>query len=282
MTMTENYSTRRTFLKAAGLGAVTVAMSSCMSTTQMAPRPHSFTFVQICDTQLGMGGYEHDLMTFKAAVRQVNVLQPDFVVICGDLVNTANDKSFSDFNEIRAELTVPCYCAPGNHDIGNEPTQGSLAYYRQVVGEDYTSFEHKGYLFVLVNTQLWKSPTEGESKRHDSWLKGTLETAARKQSPAFVIGHYPLFLKTPDEAEEYMNLSPTKRKELLSLFEKGGVVAVLGGHTHRLIVNEYNGIQLVNAETTSKNFDKRPLGFRLWHVEGERPFKHEFVPLTGF
>lgn len=280
--MTENYSTRRTFLKAAGLGVVTVAMSSCMSTTQMAPRPQSFTFVQICDTQLGMGGYEHDVITFKAAVRQVNALQPDFVVICGDLVNTANDKSFSDFNEIRAELTVPCYCVPGNHDIGKEPTQGSLAYYRQVVGEDYTSFEHKGYLFVLVNTQLWKSPMEGESKRHDSWLKGTLETAARKQSPAFVIGHYPLFLKTPDEAEEYMNLSPTKRKELLSLFEKGGVVAVLGGHTHRLIVNEHNGIQLVNAETTSKNFDKRPFGFRLWHVEGERPFKHEFVPLTGF
>jgi 3',5'-cyclic AMP phosphodiesterase CpdA len=229
-----------------------------------------------------MGGYEHDVMTFKAAVRQVNALQPDFVVICGDLVNTANDRSFSDFNEIRAELTVPCYCVPGNHDIGKEPTQGSLAYYRQVVGEDYTSFEHKGYLFLLVNTQLWKSPMEGESKRHDSWLKRTLETAARNQSPAFVIGHYPLFLKTPDEAEEYMNLSPAKRKELLSLFEKGGVVAVLGGHTHRLIVNEHNGIQLVNAETTSKNFDKRPLGFRLWHVEGERPFKHEFVPLAGF
>ncbi|NQV31706.1 MAG: hypothetical protein HQ515_03385 [Phycisphaeraceae bacterium] len=78
-----------------------------------------------------------------------------------------------------------------------------------------------------------------------------------------------------------MNLPPAKRKELLSLFEKRGVVAVLGGHVHRLLINEYKGIQLVNAETTSKNFDDRPFGFRLWHVEAERPFKHEFIPLVG-
>jgi predicted phosphodiesterase len=79
-----------------------------------------------------------------------------------------------------------------------------------------------------------------------------------------------------------MNLPQTKRKALLDLFEEKGVVAVLAGHTHRLIINEYKGIQLINGETTSSNFDKRPFGFRLWHVTGERPFKHEFVPLTGF
>lgn len=258
------------------------AMSSCTSLPGVLSERQAFRFVQLCDTQLGMGGYEHDVQTFKAAVRQINALKPDFVVICGDLVNTPNDASFSDFNEIKAGLSVPCHCVPGNHDVGNAPTQASLETYRQAVGDDYTSFVHKGTRFVCVNTQLWKSPTPGESETQDAWLETKLNTAVRRQLPVFVIGHYPLFLQTPDETEEYMNLPPAKRQELLSLFEQGGVVAVLGGHTHRVLINEYHGMQLVNGETTSSNFDKRPFGFRLWHVQGERPFRHEFIPLTGF
>lgn len=68
-----------------------------------------FSFVQICDTQLGMGGYEHDLDTFKQAVKIVNELDPDFVVICGDLVHHATDSAYSDFLEIREGFKMPYY-----------------------------------------------------------------------------------------------------------------------------------------------------------------------------
>ncbi len=50
-------------------------------------KPESFTFVQLCDPQLGFGGYEHDVNSFKVAVQKINELKPDFVVICGDMVN---------------------------------------------------------------------------------------------------------------------------------------------------------------------------------------------------
>ncbi len=272
--------TRREFLKTIGLGMTTIAASSCASIPWKLPDKQPFTFAQLCDTQLGMGGYEHDVKTFKTAVAQINALKPDFAVICGDLVHNANDKSFADFKKIKAGLTVPCYCVPGNHDIGNKPTRESLRYYRRIIGKDYYSLEHKGYLFVFVNTQLWKTAMDGESQKHDAWFEKTIKAAANKKMPVFVIGHYPLFLNQPDEPEKYANLPIDKRTELLNLFEKGNVVAMLGGHTHRLIINEYKGIQLFNGETTSKNFDKRPFGFRLWHVENERPFKHEFVPLA--
>jgi len=277
----KNNLTRRGFLKAAGLGMGTIILSSCVSMPWKPSPGRAFTFAQICDTQLGMGGYEHDVDAFKMAVAQINALKPDFVVVCGDLVNTPNDRSFSDFKKIKAELTVPCYCVPGNHDVGNEPTPESLKTYRQMIGLDYRSFEHKGRLFVFTNTSLWKTPVAGESNKHDAWLKKTLEAATRNRTPVFVVGHYPLFLKASDEAEEYMNLPLAKRQALLSLFESSGVVAVLGGHTHTLLINEYKGIQLVNGETTSKNFDKRPFGFRLWHVQGKRPFQHEFHALVG-
>ncbi|NOX98573.1 MAG: hypothetical protein GXP30_02390 [Verrucomicrobia bacterium] len=245
-------------------------------------KQQKFTFVQMCDTQLGMGGYEHDVTTFKAAVKKINAMKPDFVVICGDLVNKADDKSFADFNSIKEGFTLPCYCAPGNHDVENEPTAESLRIYREKIGEDYYSVEHKGYTIVVANTQLWKVPVEGESDKHDAWFKKALLAAKKKNSPVIIVVHYPLFVKQPDEKEGYFNLPSVKRKEILQLCEENGVVAFLAGHTHKQITNEYKGIQLVNGETTSKNFDKRPMGFRLWSVDGEKGLSHRFVEVEGF
>jgi 3',5'-cyclic AMP phosphodiesterase CpdA len=240
-----------------------------------------FKFVQMCDTQLGMGGYEHDVQTFELAVDQINAMRPDFVVICGDLVNKANDKSFADFNRIKTGFKIPCYCAAGNHDVENKPTAASLARYREKVGKDYYSVEHKGYTFVVANTQLWKAPLKGESEKHDAWFKQALADAKAKASPVVVVAHYPLFVEKPDEKEGYYNMPLKKRVELLQLCEDNGVVAFLAGHTHKLKIRSYKGIQMVNGETTSKNFDKRPMGFRLWEVSPKGEMAHRFVALEG-
>lgn len=238
-----------------------------------------FTFAQLCDTQFGMGGYEDDLARFSRAVELVNESGADFVVICGDLVNKANKNSFADFNRVKAGFKVPCYPAPGNHDVGGPPTAKTLKFYRDTVGKDYLSFTHKGYTFVVVNTQLWQAPVENESDKHDEWFNATLRTAAEKRFPVFVVGHIPVYVKDIDEKDAYYNLPLAMRAGLLERMHAHGVVALLAGHTHKTIIKEHQGIQIVNGETTSKNFDGRPFGFRLWHVGPSRPFRHEFVPL---
>ncbi len=251
----------------------------CFVFASASNTPQAFTFVQLCDPQLGYGGYEHDINSFKLAVLRINDLKPDFLFICGDMVQTFDDKSLKDFNNIKAGLKVPCYCCPGNHDVGNEPTAVSLNNYRKIFGRDYFSFEHKGYTFIITNTNLWKTPVKEESQKQDSWFKQTLEAAHGKKSPVIVIGHHPLYVKSPDEPNGYNPLPLAKRKELLALFENSGVVAVLTAHTHQLVINNYKGIQLVSAETTSRNSDRRPFGFRLWLVLPDS-IKNEFVPLT--
>ena len=269
-----------TVLVGAILGMIALSLPGQVFSGE-SPTTEAFTFVQVCDTQLGWGfGYQNDINSFKKAVRLINALKPDLVVICGDLVDNFNDTSVADFLQIRSGLTVPSYCAAGNHDVGNEPTVASLNRYRQAIGDDYFSFEHKGYTFVITNTQLWKAPVAGESEKQDSWLRQTLSAARDKNSPVFIVQHYPLYLREPNEGEEYYNLPPAKRSELLDLFEDSGVVAVLSGHRHQLIINEYKGIQLVTGETTCRNTDGRPLGFRLWHVDSPTSITHEFVPLT--
>lgn len=237
-----------------------------------------FYFVQMCDTQLGMGGYEQDKQAFKLAVKQINVLNPDFVIICGDLVDNPTDSSFSDFKEIMESLNMPCYCAPGNHDVSNIPNDSTLSYYRNTIGKDYYEFHHKGYSFIVTNSQLWKVHVKDESEKHDSWFKETLSAQGDKNIPVFVIGHYPLFVDNPLEEENYFNLPSIKRAELLELFTQNNVLAYLSGHRHELVLNNYENIQLVSGETTSLNFDDRPLGFRVWEVLSDT-IKHNFIPL---
>jgi serine/threonine-protein phosphatase CPPED1 len=272
---------RRALLGILALCAGLLVMPVGLSATE-DDGPQTFTFVQLCDTQLGMGGYEHDAQAFRQAVKQINALQPDFVLICGDLVNEATDGTYADFKQIRAGLNCPCFSAPGNHDVGNEPTQQSLEYYRSQLGPDYYHFDHHGYAFVVVNTSLWKAPVAGETEQQEAWLATTLQQAEQRGQGIFVVGHHPLFLAQPGEADEYMNLPKAARGRLLALLEQHGVTAWVAGHTHRLVLNEYNGIPLVHGETTSKNFDERPLGFRVWHVNPGQPPAHEFVALQDF
>lgn len=248
----------------------------CMSFTEN--KKTSFTFVQLCDTQLGMGGYEHDIESFKQAVKQINELHPDFVVICGDLVHNATYSSFADFKKIKAGFKIPCYCAPGNHDVGNIPNEAALRYYRKTIGKDYYEFQNKGYCFIVANSQFWKVSVDKESEIHDVWFKKTLKKQSHKHHPIFVMGHYPLYTVSKDEDEDYFNLPILKRQELLQLFQENNVKAYLSGHTHKTVINNYKDIQLVSGETTSKNFDGNPLGFRVWHVSSDT-IQQRFVSL---
>lgn len=258
---------------------ICVFLTSCDFSTHHSEKTGPFTFVQMCDPQLGMTDYAQNVDAFKRAVDQINALNPDFVVICGDLVHVADDASYADFKAIKEGFQMPCYYAAGNHDVGKQPTAESLQYYRRVIGDDYYSFEHKGASFIVVDTTLWKAPVPGESEKQDAWFREALKTASKTKGPIFVVGHHPLFDKEPDEPDGNENVHIQKRRELLSLFEQYHVAAMLGGHAHTLILNDYNGIQFVNAEATSTNLDGRPLGFRVWSVEENSPPKHVFVPL---
>ena len=263
---------------------VSRALTILIATLSLAFEAHAeaFTFVQMCDTQLGMGGYEHDVKTFELAVEQINALKPDFVVICGDLIDDTNDdQAFADFKRIRDGFDMPCYSAPGNHDVGNNPTPALLKRYREIMGDDYFAVEHKGFTFIIVNTQLWKAPVEGESEKQHEWLKDALNKAVAKNSPVFIVGHYPLFLSDPGEKEQYFNLPVETRAMLLRLFLSHKVVGILTGHTHRIVENTYEGMQLVTSGTTSRNFDKAPMGFRVWTIEGDPPYKNEYIAVEG-
>ncbi len=271
----------RNFVKCITLMFITLGMTIMPLACAPAQdaKTQSFTFVQIADTQLGFSTYDADIAAFKQAVKQINQLKPDFVVIAGDLVNVPGEKAYDDFKEIKSTFDMPCYCASGNHDVGQKPTAETLKMYRDTIGQDYYSFQHKGYVFVVINTQLWKHLVPGETETQDAWLGKTLADAKQAKMPVVIVGHIPIFTEKADEADAYYNIPLKDRKRLLKLFKDSGVVAVLTGHRHARTVNDYEGIQLVTSETTSKNFDKRPRAFFLWRVESPTSVSYEAIQL---
>lgn len=62
---------------------------------------------------------------FEDAVKKANLLQPQFIMSVGDLINGYStdkvliDQQWNEFNTILKPLTVPFSYVPGNHDISN-------------------------------------------------------------------------------------------------------------------------------------------------------------------
>ncbi len=255
-----------------------VALVTCGPVFAAPPTPCSF--VQLCDTQLGMGGYESDKERFRLAVKAINAMDVDWVVICGDLVNNGgDDAAVADFRTIVEGFTMPCYLAPGNHDVLNEPTAASLARYRELQGKDYFAVSQSGFKLMILNTQLWKSPLEGESERHNAWYLSELAEAKASDTPVLLVSHYPPFIATVDEEEIYYNLPQETRTRVLQAAKENGVRAWLAGHAHKNILTEYEDIPIVISATTSKNFDGAPYGFRVWTLNESGELTHRYEAL---
>ncbi len=112
--------------------------------------PDRFQFAVVTDRTGGHRGH-----VFQDGVAKLNLLQPDFVMSVGDLIEGYTE----DPKEIEAEwkeffgflkpLKMPFFFVPGNHDVANSV---ELAAYRKTVGRDYYHFVYRDVLFLCLNS----------------------------------------------------------------------------------------------------------------------------------
>ncbi|MDD4816831.1 MAG: metallophosphoesterase [Victivallaceae bacterium] len=244
-----------------------------------SPDPQ-LTFVQMTDSQFGFYDYEAELNRYRQAVELINAdgenAAPNFMIMCGDMVNVPNEKNNADFVKASEALDIPYYLVPGNHDYNAK--REIIDLYHKSFGRDYYTFDRGRYRIIVTNTNLWKSP-QAETAEFDRWFSEALQNAKDDGKLIIVAGHCPIFLKTADEPDDqYYNLPRAKRAEILKLFKDYSVVAYLGGHSHTRIDNTWEGIRFLHPENTCTNFDNRPFGYRLIFVQG-RTVYDSFVPL---
>ena len=109
-------------------------LGTLLSTGALVAQPEApYFFLQMADPQFGMfsdnAGFEEETTRYEKAIAIANRLQPAFVVVCGDLVNTPGDSTQqAELDRISAQLDerIPPYLVSGNHDVGNAPSPESL------------------------------------------------------------------------------------------------------------------------------------------------------------
>uniref|UniRef100_A0A671RJU9 Serine/threonine-protein phosphatase CPPED1 n=1 Tax=Sinocyclocheilus anshuiensis TaxID=1608454 RepID=A0A671RJU9_9TELE len=207
-----------------------------------------FYFIQAADPQLGL------MKLTKQAVQAINKLQPRprFLVLCGDLVHAMPGCPFSEeqVKDLKEELRgtdpdIPLVFVSGNHDLGNTPTLESVEQFCRDWGDDYFSFCVGGVLCLVLNSQFFfdSSGCPELMEAHEVWLESQLQRAIQTPSRhVLVFQHILLFLRTPDEEDDYFNLQRGIRERLIQRFKQA---AVFSGHYHRNAGGCYDGLDMV-------------------------------------
>jgi hypothetical protein len=113
--------------------------------------PQQFQFAIVADnTGRARAG------VFASAMGKLNLLQPEFVMSVGDLIEGYTedeaelDRQWDQMVGLIAGLEMPYFYLPGNHDISNHVQARK---WKQKFGRDYYHFAYKGVLFLCINTE---------------------------------------------------------------------------------------------------------------------------------
>ena len=253
-------------------------------------RDDQVSIVQISDTHLGDHHAPHAAENLKLAVKMINDLHPDAVILSGDIGE--NPKDWDEARSILEKLRAPLHYVPGNHDVHSKDVDR----YRGVFGKDYYDFQVRFVRFVAIDSQLLgnydvygaKSPappppeTEDESERMLSWLNGLHRDD--KDSKQVVIGvqHIPVFHdgKFPDPKPYWVISEPYRSKEMKALRQLG-IKDMLVGHWHNGRVFDREGITWHVAPSTAWLPWGGELGFAVHTISPDGTVRTRFEDLPG-
>ncbi|MCK5852099.1 metallophosphoesterase [bacterium] len=132
---------------------------------------------------------------FSNAMHQINLLQPDFVMSVGDLIEGTNshleslNKEYDGMDSFLNILNMRFFRVPGNHDIGNSIM---MKVYKQRYGSPYYHFVYQNVLFLIISTE--DPPVSTISDEQVEYIKKVLQNNKNVRW-TFVFMHEPLFLK---------------------------------------------------------------------------------------
>jgi 3',5'-cyclic AMP phosphodiesterase CpdA len=219
-----------------------------------------FRLTQISDTHLARR-LPRLVQNFERVSDYINATRPDLVVNSGDVVwdgpSSPNDLEFA--RKLHDALPVPCRYLPGNHDIGDNPTQTAPAKSHLVTekdrqafiaafGDDRWRFDAAGWCFLGLNSLVMNSGLVSEAEQFD-WL--ACELACTGGRPVALFLHKPVYLNTPEdpeiEASAIRYVPVPARQRLVEMLHSVDLRLIASGHVHQRRDYTYRTIRNVWA-----------------------------------
>ena len=137
--------------------------------------PGNFQFAIVTDRTGG-----HRSGVFMDAVNKLNLLQPEFVVSVGDMIEgyTQNEeriyREWDEFNGFIEQLQMPFFYVPGNHDYINDVM---ARIWEEKFGPSYYHFVYRDVLFLCLNSEEASKGSNmgGIEKPQYEYIKKALE-----------------------------------------------------------------------------------------------------------
>ena len=177
---------------------ITVEETNPFTSLKPNAGPEQFQFAVISDRTGG-----HRPGVFSKAVQQINLLQPEFIMSVGDLIEGSreaktNREQWNEFNSYVSQFQMPFFYVTGNHDSANSALS---EVWKEKYGRKSYHFTYKNCLFITINT----NDDDGEDPKVEANFKkeriGKAQLAriaeAIKENPeakhTFVFLHHPIW-----------------------------------------------------------------------------------------
>ena len=192
------------------------------------------------------GGYRPGV--FEDAIEKLELLQPQFVISVGDLIDGATldpfllDSEWDSFNEEVSRLSIPFYYLPGNHDISNPWMEEEWI---KRFGKTYYYFLKNEILFLCINTE-----DGGKSGIGPDQVSYFINAISENQDTKwiFVFMHRPVWQYEDGKMDGYAGIENAL---------KGKNYTVFSGHHHTYLKEIKSGNNHYTLGTTGGGSDLR-------------------------
>jgi 3',5'-cyclic AMP phosphodiesterase CpdA len=249
----------------------------------------TYSFIHLADLHVGdIRGFTEGIQetighkSIKKCIEEINLLEPDFVIITGDLVfgqlyPFEYRFEYPKLWKMLLTFEVPVFLSPGNHDGYNKIFNDGFRFWEQYFGSFYYSFDYGNHHFQSINsydmsaflrfTFLFIPLNWGGSISDEQldWIESDLQQINAERSFMF-IHHNPLWNTNKNSLmlKDYYN-----RENLLNLIDSYDIDMVLAGHVHWDSVNITNDTVFISTTTPQSETDAEDgyWGYRLISIE---------------
>ncbi|UTF60084.1 metallophosphoesterase [Gilvimarinus sp. DA14] len=197
--------------------------------------PQAFQFAIVTDRT---GGLRPGV--FSQAVDKLNLLQPEFVVSVGDLIEGYTEEraqlesEWNEFDAMVKRLDMPFFYLAGNHDYTNSVM---AEVWQERYGDSYYHFVYRDVLFVMLNSNDG-GKTHTFSQQQIDWLSKTLKDNPEPKW-TLIFTHSPLWDR--DDKDRWGDIEALLSDRKYTVF---------AGHHHRYVKDKRHGQKYFTLATT--------------------------------